>query len=168
MVSYGTGVQPKSVPCPHTIHDVQCANGFCFSLSWHMPFSCEKVEFGLTNNSLFWTSFVHFFFHLFFIFPWSAYFPSVDNRPLQVTLILMAFLSPFVHYILEKASLRDRARLWAQIAGGKDLDGLWESTKWFGQICARIAGLTKVTSVADEKASPPNWGNVFALIRDLI
>jgi len=41
----------------------------------------------------------------------------------------MAFLSPFVHYLLEKAPLRDRARLWGHIAGGKDLDGLWESIK---------------------------------------
>jgi hypothetical protein len=77
----------------------------------------------------------------------------------------MAFLSPFVDYLLEKAPLRDRARLWGHIAGGKDLDGLWESTKWLGQIRTRIPGLAKIISVADEEASPPNWGNAFALIR---
>ncbi len=33
MVSHGTGIQPKSVSCPHTIHPAWCSGGCLFTLA---------------------------------------------------------------------------------------------------------------------------------------
>jgi hypothetical protein len=88
-------------------------NKRCFN--WHMPLSCEEVEFGLTHNSLFWTNFVHPFFSFFFVHP---FYPSSSKNVPK-------------HKRFERLnSDKNRLKWYKECVVSYCLNSLWEHTSW--------------------------------------
>jgi hypothetical protein len=83
---------------------------WCFD--WHIPLSCEQVEFGLTHNSWLWTSFLHLFFcssififHPFYLFIHFIFSSIIIVHPCtcdRIFLHVTKYSMPCVNKIFKK------------------------------------------------------------------